>query len=479
MSLIEDIEEFTAYHLPLQSGKSSKELIHDTISGLSELEDYEIEILDTPLLQRLRYISQMGFVHLLYPQAIHSRFQHTVGVVTQTAALANEIRKKKPRLVDDIAIRELRLAALMHDSGHGIFSHSSEDYYRDYPEWDPVHEVYQDTGGAAPHETLSALIVRSDAFARFFRNLERKYDIALNLDEVARCIIGISYKSQAFKAAIINGPLDADKSDYLLRDAYNLGISCFYRPDILEHQIEVSWVGDTRNLVVPIGSVDAVEAALFSKLILFSSVYSHHVVRACECSFKGIIDYCRETGVKIGNRDLDRIIDFLWLSEHSIIDLGKITNDTNLKRLVDRIAQRRLLKTAILLSTITVKDHIALMSIQKLSIDDKRRIARDIWYQAGKPCLLQEIWLDVPPLPSLDAYNSVSVVLYDGTSVPLIQLFPSEQWVRSFMQYKWRGYIFCPDDCVQEVSSAAMNVLRNQLSISLDDNALIWRRSRE
>jgi len=479
MSLIKDIEEFTAYHLPLHSRKSAKKLIHDAVSGLSELEDYEIEILDTPLLRRLKYISQMGFVHLVYPLATHSRFEHTVGVVTQTAALANEIRKNKPRLIDDIGARELRLAALMHDSGHGIFSHSSEDYYRDYPEWDQVYEVYQDTRNAAPHETLSALIVRSDAFARFFRNLERKYDIALNLDEVARCILGTSSKSQAFKAEIINGPLDADKSDYLLRDTYNLGIPYFYRPDVLEHQIDVSWVGDTRSLAVPIGSIGIVEAAIFSKLILFSSVYSHHVVRACECSFKGIIDYCRETGNTIGNRNLDRVIDFLWLSEHDVLEQSKVTNDANLKRLIDHIAQRKLLKRAILLSTITVKDPQAIASLANLSVNDKRRIAKYIWHQAGMPCLPQEIWLDIPPIPSFDAYENVSVVLYDGKSIPLRQLFPSDGWIRSFTQYKWRGYIFCPEDCLRQVSSAAMSVLKNRLSISLDHSSLIWEKSPE
>lgn len=245
MSLAEDIEEFADSHLPVISGKSSEKVVIDPISGASELEDYEIEILNTPLLQRLRQINQMGFTQLVYPVASHTRFEHTVGVVTQSARLAEEIRKKKPRLIDNTGIREIRLAALMHDTGHGIFSRSSEDYYKEYPEWEEVYRNNSDVRYAASHEILCSLIVQSKAFRKFFRSLEMKYEIALNLDEVVKCILGVSTKSQAFKAGLINGPFDVDKSDYIVRDAFNVGNPLLFRPDILGHQIELSWTGST------------------------------------------------------------------------------------------------------------------------------------------------------------------------------------------------------------------------------------------
>lgn len=158
--------------------------------------------------------------------------------------------------------------------------------------------------------------------------------------------------------------------------------------------------------------------------MLFSTVYSHHVLRSAECCFKAILDYCREVGICIGGRTLNKVIDFLWLSEDDLPNEIKTTKDPNLKKLIQRLAERRLLKRALLLSSTTVKAPDSLSHLALLSLDQKRALTKKIWYQAGMSCLPQEIWLDAPPFPSFSTYDDVSVILYNGKSIPFKDIFP-------------------------------------------------------
>ena len=109
----------------------------------------------------------MGFTHLIYPTAVHTRFCHSLGVMFQTQKLASEIRNKKPYLIDENFMREIRLAALLHDCGHGLFSHSSEEYYKDYPEMIEIYSTRDYMKHASPHEVLSSLILQTETFREF------------------------------------------------------------------------------------------------------------------------------------------------------------------------------------------------------------------------------------------------------------------------------------------------------------------------
>lgn len=108
---------------------SSKE-VNDPVWGTIRLLPLEVLVLDSPLLQRLRYVRQLGVVHWIYPGAVHSRFEHTLGVLHQAHALITAINEATPTgsgpAIDHHHAGLVRLCAVLHDIGHGVFSHVSE-----------------------------------------------------------------------------------------------------------------------------------------------------------------------------------------------------------------------------------------------------------------------------------------------------------------------------------------------------------------
>jgi HD superfamily phosphohydrolase len=132
------VSEFAELHLGEPHIPRAPKVIHDAIWGTQRLYQNEVALLDTPLLQRLRQLHQTGFTYLTYPSVTHTRFDHTLGVVYQADRLGRALLEKyqeiDPTLVDRQSIRRLRVAALLHDCSHGPFSHTSEEYYRTFPE---------------------------------------------------------------------------------------------------------------------------------------------------------------------------------------------------------------------------------------------------------------------------------------------------------------------------------------------------------
>lgn len=112
-------------------------IIHDPVWGTMMFYPWELQIIDSPLLQRLRKINQVGLAVLTYPSAHHSRFEHTLGVVSVVTQMANNINQERikgeyaseNKVIINEDLFKLRLAALLHDIGHCFFSHLSESIY--------------------------------------------------------------------------------------------------------------------------------------------------------------------------------------------------------------------------------------------------------------------------------------------------------------------------------------------------------------
>lgn len=174
-----------------------------------ELLELEEEIVNLEKFQRLRYIKQNGFSFLLYPDAIHNRFDHSIGTVYWATRLYESIRSNDDSLGND-DLQALRLAALVHDIGHGPFSHASEMLFDRNPElWDfePWSRLRKKYGERRPHELLTLNFVDSELFKKLVpRKIGRK----------VRKIL----KKQSPISVLISGDLDADRLDYLTRDSY-------------------------------------------------------------------------------------------------------------------------------------------------------------------------------------------------------------------------------------------------------------------
>ena len=162
--LKEEIEEFLQVYLPDNSPTASEKVVHDSLWGTLKLSPAEVCFLDTPLLQRLRQIRQTGFAYMTYPSTTHSRFEHTLGVVLNIKRLGEALIKDKgdKRLTED-DLERLRIAALLHDIGHGPFSHTSEEIYGILPQFGLFEK---DFPGVKPHEILAHLILNSPRFKK-------------------------------------------------------------------------------------------------------------------------------------------------------------------------------------------------------------------------------------------------------------------------------------------------------------------------
>lgn len=320
-------------------------VFRDPVHGLIEFKGADrpiAELLDTAAVQRLRRIKQMGFAWLVYPGAEHSRFGHALGAFH----IAQRVTRRL-ELAPTMA-RHVKVAALLHDVGHGPFSHA----------WEHVFAGHD-------HERWGARIVAEDAeLAAALEQLEP------GLGATLRAFWGKTYVPQ-FARKLVSSQLDVDRLDYLLRDGHYSGAGyATYDLDWIIHAIQVANVhaghADPSDLVVDYRrGMYAVEQYLFARSYMYAQVYHHKTVRAAEWMFIKTLErfaqlaragaappelpvasaMARGAEVSVG--------DYLRLHDVSITTAldhwagrdGAPAADPVLRDLADRLVARRLFKT--------------------------------------------------------------------------------------------------------------------------------------
>ncbi|KAF0116659.1 MAG: metal dependent phosphohydrolase [Rhodospirillaceae bacterium] len=250
------------------------------IYGFIPLDEWEREIISQPAFQRLRRIRQLAWTDYVYPGAMHTRFEHSIGVMHMATLLYDGIASRCGEVLrevlgyDDSGVRRyrqiIRLAALLHDIGHGPFSHAAE-------ELTPSKE----TSGkprAWKHEEYSAWIIRT-CFRDVIENHKANSNYAITADEVAGLIEGgTAAKRAAVWRVLVSGQLDADRMDYLLRDSYHAGVE-YVRYDWrrIVGTVTVIQDGDTDRLRVGLleSGRHAGESLLIARYMMFNQVYFH------------------------------------------------------------------------------------------------------------------------------------------------------------------------------------------------------------
>lgn len=309
--------------------------IHDPIWGSIYYYPWEMQIIDSPLFQRLRDIKQVGLAVLTYPSARHSRFEHSLGTVAIASKMIQSImeRKKERPLVTQDNLYKIRLAALVHDIGHCFYSHLSETVYEKMTTFCELKSLFKrNKNGIKPkaHEILSYLIINTPSFIDFFINKidypSKPRNISNFMIEIGNMIIGYNNTSEngntiySYMTSIINGTFDADKLDYIKRDSYISGLALTYDVERLLYKIDVHEVisGDVIDyrLVVDISGVTAIEELTFSKIMLFSYIYHHHKVLISEDMVKDLI-----YGI-ISLRKFEHPVDFLYYTDSELEQLA-------------------------------------------------------------------------------------------------------------------------------------------------------------
>jgi len=347
--------------------------IHDPIWGSTEYSEWEMQLIDSPLIQRLRNISQVGLAVLTYPAARHSRFEHTLGVAAAAKRLVDRINVNCEKFVINPNVKnKLILAAIMHDVGHCFYSHLSESIYGNLKDFVELRKDVKEVLGVKPkpHELLSLIIVNSVAFKDFFVNsvnYPHKSNVDKLLEDVGKIIIGVNVLDgntiESYQTSIINGSFDVDKLDYIKRDSYTAGLALDFDIERLFTKIKVHTLsidGKIENrLVIQANGVTAIEELTFCKIMLFSYIYYHQKVLITE-------DIIKDYSQALLKLDLiNTYADFLNLDESSLLNLSKEQLDKkpfptygniSLEQLADNIRNRTLPKRCLEVSQSIVQN---------------------------------------------------------------------------------------------------------------------------
>jgi HD superfamily phosphohydrolase len=246
-----------------------EKVIHDPVHGSIQLDDLALKLLETPEVQRLRGIKQMGLANLVFPGANHTRFEHVLGVMHLSRLFASSLCPKDSAL--------LEAAALLHDIGHPPFSHSLE------------FQMLEHIG--KNHEQLAADLILGKVKTgnnHCGRVLQRA---GLDPEEVCELILG-SHKKR-YLAQLLHGEMDVDQMDYLLRDSHFTGVALgMIDLPRLQRVIRVR----AGRLVVEERGIEAVEGFLTARDLMYSSVYFHRTVRIAELMLANATEILVEKG---------------------------------------------------------------------------------------------------------------------------------------------------------------------------------------
>jgi len=245
---------------------NKRKIFNDPVYGFITV-PYPIvfDIIEHPFFQRLRRIKQLGLTHLVYPGALHTRFHHTLGAMHLMGMAVEELRAKGYEISEEEAVG-VTLAILMHDIGHGPFSHALE------------HSIVS----GVTHEDLSAL---------FMEHLNKEFNGKLDL---AIAIFNDRYPKR-FLHQLVSSQLDMDRLDYLKRDSFFTGVSeGIVGSDRIIKMLHV--IND--ELAVESKGIYSIEKFIVARRIMYWQVYLHKTVLSAEHLLIHILQRAKELSEK-------------------------------------------------------------------------------------------------------------------------------------------------------------------------------------
>jgi len=360
--------------------------IIDPIHDFIRVNDLELKIIDNPAFQRLRRIRQLSGAHLTYPGAQHTRFEHSLGVM-HIAAQAGQVLQEKGILKSD-DIENLRLGALLHDIGHGPFSHLFD-------------EVLQQKKKIS-HESIGKKIILQTSIGDTLSKggFDKKF--------ITKLAFGNS--NLQFMNEIISGALSADIMDYLLRDGYYTGAE---HAKIDHKRITQSLEVHQKKLALERSALYSFESMMHSRHQMFKAVYFHKTVRSAEVM---LLESIRLADEELGFTSLN-LDSYLELTDESVLFklLSLSTDTTELKRakkIAEDYQNRRLLK-CVFERILTNKTKLSKMRTNQLreTISKKSKVnENDIFIDSS-------ITSSIPLTPSKKESQSIILVTRDVNKV--------------------------------------------------------------
>ncbi len=294
--------------------KSHLDII-DPIHDFIRVYDHELSIIDNPIFQRLRRIRQLSGAHLTYPAAQHTRFEHSLGVMHIASQAGHALHEKGILKSDDI--ETLRLSGLLHDIGHGPFSHLFE-------------EIIQEK--KISHEDFGReIILKSEIGDSLSKN---------GFDKKLITKIAFGDSKFQYMNEIVSGALSADMMDYLLRDGYFTGAE---HARIDHKRITQSLDVHKKKLALERSALYSFESMMHSRYQMFKAVYFHKTVRAAEVM---LLEALRLSDDEFGFTNFN-VNEFVNLTDEYVLSTLISSKSSKLKRarqLAEDYQNRKLLK---------------------------------------------------------------------------------------------------------------------------------------
>lgn len=386
-----------------------KKFIRDSVYGDIRLNEIEVEVMDNPQFQRLRRIKQLGLISLIYPGANHTRFEHSIGTMHIASKLADklDLNQEDKELV--------RISALLHDIGHGPFSHVSEGVL------------------SFPHEELTKYVIKNTAIRDI---VEKKFDI----DKIIEIING-----EGKFGPIVSGELDADRMDYLLRDSHYTGVAY----GIIDYERIISNINLNKHLSLDIKGVQAAEGALVSRYFMYPSVYQHHTTRIVNSMFRRGLKKLIDRGV-INENDMYKYDDA------DIIGIFR-NSEGYPKEIMERLDNRNIFKRV---KTIRLDNFKTPEKLYKIENKELRKAEEEIAmdYDIDKDYVIlniaeyprfdemkTEVSVDGKLYPLTEISNIIAALSKARFNIPDISLYVPEEEKSKFKKFKMEHYLDLPE----------------------------------
>lgn len=520
-------------------------VFNDPIWKTIEFLPWELLLLDSPLLQRLRGVKQLGLAHYVYPGATHDRLEHARGVVEAASRMMQRLdlnashRRTFGRADTDIPQigardrYDIRLASLLHDIGHGPFSHAIEPVIEERygVHFEALSKIlrkhFDGTASISISEAIAVLVVLSDQMDKVLHHSNFDYGTGagnLGVRLAARILGSYSELQAGYLSGIVSGPTDADKLDYMARDAYHAGLPIGLDTDRLIAKLEVIAVraddvplddpqlkaraaannGKFYEAGISSSGLSAYEQMLVNRVLLYDKLYYHHKVRAADAMAQRLILAAESERKKtlelrelfLNVSDDTAIAIFGGLVHHPTVEGGRAAA----RDLAECIVDRRLYHRAFAFAARFING-IADIADEQLRENNRRDLWSPITKDLAKFTAIRDLELKIYEecgrvAAGLDAYKAVADklkphhvivdlpinksrpsgnLLFTRTEDDKVGLpnlyFDPERWSNAYNLQKRCGYVFAPKSAVPLVSLAAKIVFFRHYRAAMNELA--------
>lgn len=366
--------------------EKSEGFIKDPIHGYVRISQTERSVIDTEPVQRLKRIRQLAGSEFVYPAANHTRFEHVIGAMHLAGALAEALPIGLPQRQQ----KQLRLAALLHDIGHGPFSHVFE----------PLLSKYL----GKRHEDFVPWLVNETEIA------QRLESAGLSPKILGKLATGkLADRKQPYLDQIISSGVDVDKMDYVVRDSFHTGAGygsidvhrLLYTMDVVEN-----------NLSVDGTAVATLESFLLARFESFRTIYFHRASRAVQIMIVRALEAARD---ELHLLDFDRPEDFLKLDDYKV--WTELKECKKSRKIMQDLETRRLLKCAYEQTIFSSQERVSeVISNERVRADIEKQIARKAKISG------EDVIIDTPTLPSVPYHSTLDLEPLD---IPVFKHLPN------------------------------------------------------